>query len=139
MMEWIVSSSLLILVVLLLRAVLGKRISAGLRYGLWAVVLARLLVPVSLFSLAIMALPTVEPPEALRQESIYVLPVESRPAEESAVRFEEDGRIEDPNAFGYARLEEEGRTITRYAEKISPLELLGWIWAAGAADRKSVV
>ena len=44
MMEWIVSSSLLILVVLLLRAVLGKRISAGLRYGLWAVVLARLLV-----------------------------------------------------------------------------------------------
>ena len=133
MMEWIVSSSLLILVVLLLRAVLGKRISAGLRYGLWAVVLARLLVPVSLFSLAIMALPAVEPPEALRQESIYVLPVESRPAEESAVRFEEDGRIEDPNAFGYTRLEDEGRTVTRYAEKISPLELLGWIWAAGAA------
>ena len=133
MMEWIVSSSLLILVVLLLRAVLGKRISAGLRYGLWAVVLARLLVPVSLFSLAIMALPAVEPPEALRQESIYVLPVESRPAEESGVRFAEDGRIEAPDSFGYARLEDEGRTVTRYAEKISPLELLGWIWAAGAA------
>ena len=133
MMEWIVSSSLLILVVLLLRAVLGKRISAGLRYGLWAVVLARLLVPVSLFSLAIMALPAVEPPEALRQESIYVLPVESRPAEESTVRFLEDGQIEDPASFGYARLEDEGRTVTRYAEKISPLELLGWIWAAGAA------
>ena len=139
MMEWIVSSSLLILVVLLLRAVLGKRISAGLRYGLWAVVLARLLVPVSLFSLAIMALPAVEPPEALRQESIYVLPVESRPAEESAVRFEEDGRIEDPNAFGYTRLEDEGRTVTRYAEKISPLELLGWIWAAGAAVIASIL
>ncbi|MCI8943626.1 MAG: M56 family metallopeptidase [Oscillospiraceae bacterium] len=41
-----------------------------------------------------MALPAVEPPEALRQESIYVLPVESRPAEESGVRFAEDGRIE---------------------------------------------
>ena len=139
MMEWIVSSSLLILVVLLLRAVLGKRISAGLRYGLWSVVLARLLVPVSLFSLSVIALPAVEPPEALRQESIYVLPVESKPAEESGVRFAEDGRIEAPDSFGYARLEDEGRTVTRYAEKISPLELLGWIWAAGAAVMAAIL
>ena len=100
MMEWIASSSLLILAVLFLRAVLGKRISAGLRYGLWSVVLARLLVPVSLFSLSVIALPAVEPPEALRQESIYVLPVESKPAEESGVRFAEDGRIEAPDSFG---------------------------------------
>ena len=133
MLEWIISSSLLILIVLFLRAVLGKRISAGLQYGLWSVVLARLLVPVTLFSLAIMALPAAEPPEALRQESIYVLPVESRPAEESGVRFAEDGRIEAPDSFGYARLEDEGRTIIRYTEKVSLMELLGWIWAAGAA------
>ena len=132
-MEWIASSSLLILAVLFLRAVLGKRISAGLRYGLWSVVLARLLVPVSLFSLSVIALPAVEPPEALRQESIYVLPVESKPAEESGVRFAEDGRIEAPDSFGYARLEDEGRTIIRYTEKVSLMELLGWIWAAGAA------
>ena len=133
MMEWIASSSLLILAVLFLRAVLGKRISAGLRYGLWSVVLARLLVPVSLFSLSVIALPAVEPPEALRQESIYVLPVESKPAEESGVRFAEDGRIEAPDSFGYARLEDEGRTVIRYTEKVSLMELLGWIWAAGAA------
>ena len=139
MLEWIISSSLLILIVLFLRAVLGKRISAGLQYGLWSVVLARLLVPVTLFSLAIMALPAAEPPEALRQESIYVLPVESRPAEESGVRFAEDGRIEAPDSFGYARLEDEGRTVTRYAEKISPLELLGWIWAAGAAVMAAIL
>ena len=80
-----------------------------------------------------MALPAAEPPEALRQESIYVLPVESRPAEESGVRFAEDGRIEAPDSFGYARLEDEGRTIIRYTEKVSLMELLGWIWAAGAA------
>ena len=139
MLEWIISSSLLILIVLFLRAVLGKRIGAGLQYGLWSVVLARLLVPVTLFSLAIMALPAAELPEALRQESIYVLPVESRPAEESGVRFAEDGRIEAPDSFGYARLEDEGRTVTRYAEKISPLELLGWIWAAGAAVMAAIL
>lgn len=134
MSEWIVSSSLLILVVLALRAVLGKRISAELRYGLWSVVLVRLLIPVAFFTLAATPLPAVKAPEALREESIYVLPVDHTPAEESGVRFAEDGTVEpfgDPGSFGYPRLEDEGRTVTRYAERISPLELLGWIWAAG--------
>lgn len=136
MLEWIVSSSLLILVVLVLRAALGKRISAVLRYGLWSVVLVRLLVPVAFFTLAVTPLPAVKAPEALHEESIYVLPVDHTPVEESGVRFAEDGTMEpfgDPGSFGYARLEDEGRTVTRYAERISPLELLGWIWAAGTA------
>lgn len=136
MLEWIVSSGLLILVVLLLRAALGKRISAGLRYGLWAVVLLRLLVPIAFFDLPVSALPSVKAPEAMREESIYVLPVESRPVEESDIRFTEEGEVErfgDPGSFGYPRLEDEGRTVTRYAEKLSPLELLCWLWAAGAS------
>ena len=49
-MEWALTSSFLILVMLLLRKVLGKHISARLCYALWAVVLLRLLVPVQLFS-----------------------------------------------------------------------------------------
>ena len=50
LLEWIFTSIFLITVVLLLRALLGRRISAGLRYALWAVVLVRLLVPVQLFT-----------------------------------------------------------------------------------------
>ena len=50
LLEWIATSTFLILVVLALRAVLKKRISANLRYALWAVVLFRLLVPVQLFT-----------------------------------------------------------------------------------------
>ncbi len=50
MLEWVFTSIFLILVVLALRAALGKRMSAGLRYALWAVVLVRLLVPVQLFT-----------------------------------------------------------------------------------------
>ncbi|MGN1001719.1 MAG: M56 family metallopeptidase [Oscillospiraceae bacterium] len=42
---WIVSSSLIITVILLVRAALGHRMSPGLRYALWALVLLRLLVP----------------------------------------------------------------------------------------------
>ena len=50
LMEWVLTSALLILAVTALRALLGRRISAGLRYALWAVVLVRLLVPVQLFT-----------------------------------------------------------------------------------------
>lgn len=48
MVEWIVSSSALIAVVILLRAVLKGKLSLRLQYALWAVVLVRLLVPVSI-------------------------------------------------------------------------------------------
>ncbi|MBD5085476.1 MAG: M56 family metallopeptidase [Clostridiales bacterium] len=50
LLEWVFTSAFLILVVLILRAALGKRMSARLRYALWAVVLVRLLVPVQLFT-----------------------------------------------------------------------------------------
>ena len=50
LLEWVFTSVFLILVVLALRAALGRRVSAGLRYALWAVVLVRLLVPVQLFT-----------------------------------------------------------------------------------------
>lgn len=133
--KWVISASALILVVLLLRLLLGRRISAGLRYGLWAVVLARLLVPVSFLSLtvSIPQLPEWTPPDTMEEESIYILPVSSVPVEESGVRAGEAGALYDPNSFGYPRLEDEGQTITRYAERISLLELLGWLWIAGAA------
>ena len=47
MIEWIVSSSVLILVVAGLGWALREHLSARLRYALWAVVLVRLLCPVS--------------------------------------------------------------------------------------------
>ena len=50
LLEWVFTSVFLILAVLALRAAFGRRVSARLRYALWAVVLARLLVPVQLFT-----------------------------------------------------------------------------------------
>ena len=47
MIEWIASSSVLILAVLLLRVVFQNHISKRLRYSLWAMVLLRLLIPFS--------------------------------------------------------------------------------------------
>lgn len=47
MMEWIISSSVLIVVIVILRFMLKGRISLRLQYGLWLLVLVRLLVPFS--------------------------------------------------------------------------------------------
>lgn len=47
---WIVSSCALILAVIVIRAIFGKRMSAGLRYALWGLVLLRLLIPGTVFS-----------------------------------------------------------------------------------------
>ena len=53
MLQWIISSCVLIAVVLLLRLVLKGRISLRLQYALWALVLVRLLLPVSIGSSSI--------------------------------------------------------------------------------------
>lgn len=49
MIEWIVTSSALILLVLLLRLLVRDRVSPRLRYALWGLVLLRLVIPVSLW------------------------------------------------------------------------------------------
>ena len=139
MIEWIISSSLLILVVLVLRAAMGKRISAGLRYGLWAVVLVRLLVPVSFLAVTVPQLPVWEPPEAMLEKSIYILPVDSAPAGEAGIATWADGSIVETDSFGHSRLDDSGKKVVRYADRISPLELLGWVWIAGAASLGTVL
>ena len=50
LLPWLLSSSLLILTVIVLRAVFGKRLSPGVRYALWGLVLLRLLIPGTLFA-----------------------------------------------------------------------------------------
>ncbi len=49
MSEWILSSSALMAALLLLRRLLGHRLDPSVRYALWALVLVRLLCPVSFF------------------------------------------------------------------------------------------
>ena len=48
MIEWIISSSVLIAALLLLRLLFRGKISARLQYALWALVLLRLLIPGSI-------------------------------------------------------------------------------------------
>jgi len=47
---WVISSCVLIAAVIAVRAIFGKKMSAGLRYALWGLVLIRLLIPGTIFS-----------------------------------------------------------------------------------------
>ncbi len=53
MTEWIISSSVLIVIVIALRFLLKGKISLRLQYALWAIVLLRLIIPVSFGSSAV--------------------------------------------------------------------------------------
>lgn len=136
-LHWILSASGLILVVLALRALLGRHISAAMRYALWVVALLRLLLPSAWFSLGVTVtlpeLPDWTAPESVREESIYLFPIQSTPAEAWGDLPEPGEPLLDPNSFGYARLEDEGGTVRRYADRVSPLTLAKWTWIAGGA------
>lgn len=146
-LTWVLSSCVLIVAVIVIRAAFGKRMRQGLRYALWGLVLLRLLVPVQLF-----AAPwgiAAEVPERVATQDIYVLPVERIELEDSQIlssstevlqsdavqRFFAIGRNEN------ARMEatDHHTTVqTRYAAKWSAAELLRIVWYAGIAVTAAV-
>ena len=123
MIEWAAASSVLILVVLVLRRCLMGNISLRLQYGLWALVLLRLLVPLSFGGTAISVLNLVEradiPPGAAEYAEVGT-PQPS--AVGPSLPLEE--QVQDPQAPSRGQ-----------AEPVSPSPgtVLSAVWAAGAA------
>ena len=70
-MQWIVSSSVLILVVIALRYVLRGKLSLRMQYALWLLVLVRLLVPVSFGASDLSVMNAVPERAPTAQQSIY--------------------------------------------------------------------
>ena len=73
MSGWIISSSVLIAAVVILRAIFRKRISPTLRYALWLLVLLRLLLPVNIAESSVSILNHV--PEFMLEESRGTAPI----------------------------------------------------------------
>ena len=65
MIEWIITSCALIVIVLLLRLLLKGKISLRLQYGLWLLVLIRLLIPVNFLSSPISVMNAVSEPKSV--------------------------------------------------------------------------
>ena len=127
MLEWVISSSVLILLVLIVRALGKGRLSCRVRYALWLLILVRLLVPVQLIETGWGV--TAPLPERLTEPSIYVLPV----SREEGIPVEHSGEVRDPfaaDSFGYSR--QSGTAFIKYADKWSVADILHMIWFAGA-------
>lgn len=101
MINWIISSSILILVILVLRYLFKGKISLRLQYGLWLLVAVRLLVPfhfgassLSVENLTAKAMSQPQVQSAI-QVSEQVIPITSYESayEEVVERYEEEGRF----------------------------------------------
>ncbi len=130
MFEWILSSCFLILVVLALRAALGRKISARLRYTLWGLVLLRLLVPVQLFTVPVAgeSIPAISslPEQRLEIEPEYIQPTQPIPEKETNV-------VTGAAVAGQPMPENTGSRAVqnRYVNTVSPVEFLKILWAIG--------
>lgn len=130
-MEWAVTSSVLVAVVIALRFLFRRKISRRLQYALWGLVLLRLLMPFSLFGSAFSVMNAM-PDSHIGEKQVYVLPVSRQPAGEASGVFPDHDRITDTNSFGYAVLSEDGEHITRYADKMSISRILTLVWLTGS-------
>ena len=129
LLERVVSASLLILAVIALRTLLGRHISAGLRYALWAVVLVRLLVPLQFYSLPV---PTALPEADREPVTTNAAPAATVPA----LQGEAVGApvIAAPHPGGVAANYDATDTPSTAILDVTHLwGVLGWLWLAGAA------
>lgn len=133
MLEWAITSSVLILVVLALRRLLIGKISLRLQYGLWALVLIRLLIPVSFGTTTVSVLNLVENTDVSNPILGYaggntpqlsvVAPAPSLPVEQQREQYEKN--LEQWQAQIDAARAEEGTPVS------TRMVLLG-VWGTGA-------
>lgn len=138
LLQWFVTSSVLILAVLALRRLLGGRISPRVKYALWAVVLVRLLVP---FQLPTPSLPTAAEltpePTSLTQTTIPLLPAtysmeEVATGQAPNLTFDDQGQLHTDRDIGEVKPSADGQRAVFSLVWLSPAQLLLGLWAMGA-------
>lgn len=140
--EWIITSSVLILAIMMLRYVFRGKISLRLQYALWALVLIRLLIPVNIgnsqvsvmnvFPTSFLSIRPFERPT----ENIIAMP----PASPTAEGFAEDipnmgtANTYDSNANTNENANEYANKNTNKYTRLTDWRLiLNYIWLVGAA------
>lgn len=137
-LQWAVSSSILILVVLALRLLLKEKLSARWRYALWAVVLIRLLVPFQLpIPAPVTAAGLLAERPALAQPSIPLMSDSWSMEDIQAggvpdVWTAADGTLDTANSAGTVKDTGDGHAV--YALFwLSPGQVLFLLWGLGTA------
>ena len=128
LLEWAVTASLLIVAVIVLRSLLGRRVSAKLRYALWAVVLVRLLIPVQLFPVFSAPLVTAPMLDLPAVSTAAPLPGQDASVPVPSYELPEPTLLPDGTYITFDAL-------TAYANRPTPPaigQILGGIWLAGS-------
>lgn len=102
LIQWFISSSVLILVVLLLRQLLWKKLSLFIRYTLWGAVLIRLLLPFALFSTSFNLSSVIQPIQSQAENKMfYAVPTRTY---ESKIKYDEPyySRTEHTHTFRFS-------------------------------------
>lgn len=131
LLNWALTASLLTAAVMLLRGLFGSRISARLRYALWAAALARLLVPGQFYTAP------VEAPRVLPEiRAIQTLPAGQTAQAPLTVPGGEAGSptVQAIPAPG----EEEASSAPAGRTPVNPPVLLGGVWLAGSMAMAAV-
>ncbi len=130
LLEWVLTSAFLILAVTALRALLGRRVSAGLRYALWAVVLARLLVPVQLFTTPVSGTSVLRETGVEQWVTAPTLLPDSVPAVSAVPAVPSPTELPDGTLIVP---QPDPAPATVNARPIPVLQILGGLWLAGTA------
>ena len=141
MIQWIVSSCVLILVVMALRALFGRRLRPGLRYALWGLVLLRLLIPGTVlqsgWSVAsavetVREQPLVESAETVVSYGRIPRMSYSQAYREVREQYHRQGvEVED---FDLSRASRFHYEVDSYRQSgVTVRDVLRWVWIAGSA------
>ena len=139
MKEILLTSSVLILALLALRQLFRRTVSRRMQYALWLLVLARLLVPVNVGTLAHNVLSAAEPVQAVVEERLdtpvlYVQDgTERRPAQLFPGKESQGDPQSPPSDAAQSAPADEYSIVTPTYRTVTLSEALTYVWYAGMA------
>lgn len=129
MTDILISSSVLIAALLLLRTLLWKSISRRVQYALWAVVLLRLLIPVNLPAFSLSVLNAGQKAQAAVTETIAKTISADPPGQ--VMPGGSSGITESSDSSEYPALSGDEKTAVSFAGKLSASDILSLVWKCG--------
>jgi len=132
MLEWIISSAVLLAAVIAVRYALRGRLRPGVQYAMWAIVLVRLLVPVSFGSGAYSAGTAAAALEQTPAVQAVLTPSMDYDAAYSQVAREYAGRGLDVSELPPRQQQAMDREI-RALQRPTAVQVLQWVWLGGMA------
>lgn len=130
MLEWIISSAVLLAAVIAVRYALRGRLRPGVQYAMWAIVLVRLLVPVSFGSGAYSAGTAAAALEQTPAVQAVLTPSMDYDAAYSQVAREYAGRGLDASELAPRQQQAMEREI-RALQRPTAVQVLQWVWLGG--------